>query len=64
MKSRALPLIPLGLLLVVASMAIGQGEDEFKPGPFFANKCSMCHVMTNPKLPTDRAWADQVLRTT
>ncbi len=64
MKNRALRLIPLVLLLVIASMAIGQGEGEFKPGPFFKSKCSMCHVMPNPKLPTDLAWADQVLRTT
>ena len=62
--SKAWLAIPVLTLLVIASMAIGQGDDEFKPGPFFKGKCSMCHPMPSPKLPTDRAWADQVLRTT
>ena len=64
MRSRTFRLIPLGLLMVIASIAIGQGEDAFRPGPFFTSKCAMCHLVPNPKLPTDRAWADQVLRTT
>jgi cytochrome c2 len=62
--SRVLRLLPPAALLVIASMALSQDRDDFKPGRFYQDKCSACHVIPDPAQRTDRAWTERVLLTT
>jgi hypothetical protein len=38
--------------------------DEQEAAALFAERCSTCHAVPDPALRTDRAWLDQVRRTT
>lgn len=38
--------------------------DEQEAATLFAERCSTCHTVPDPALRTDRAWLDQVRRTT
>ncbi len=62
--NRALRLLPVAPLLVIAFVAVSRGEGEFSPRPFFKSKCSVCHAVPDPAQRTDRAWIASVLKTT
>lgn len=59
---RHLPLLAVaGLALLTAPLARG-GDNA--PGQIFAARCASCHTVPDLDLRTDRAWLDQVNRTT
>jgi len=59
---RFLPLLlAAGLVLLPAPLLRG-GENA--PGKIFAARCANCHTVPDLDLRTDKAWLDQVNRTT
>ncbi len=47
-------------LAVRPAAAPAQGED---PAGLFGKSCAGCHAVPDPEIRTDRAWLDQVHRT-
>ena len=49
-------------ILVLTSGAAAQAE--FEMGALYAAQCGRCHVLPDASLAADRAWLDQIRRTT
>ena len=54
--------------LALASFAGAPAEDppardRVDPGRYFRTNCAACHAVPDPAIATDRAWLDQVRRT-
>ena len=62
--SKALFLTPVALVLALASIALSEGDDVFRPAGFYQSKCSACHTVPDSTHRTDRAWIGHVLTTT
>jgi len=74
--SKSLPLAPAALALsglaLLASLgpaelplALAQPQESSKPAltRLFEGRCQSCHTVPDARLPTDRAWIDQVMET-
>jgi len=50
------------ILLVMAAVAAAKPETDV--GSMYRRKCAPCHELPDKALATDRAWLDQIRRTT
>jgi len=53
-----------GALLLAAPRSLGGDDDGADPAALYRGRCATCHAIPDPGLRTDRAWLDQVHRTT
>ncbi|MGQ0612683.1 MAG: hypothetical protein ACT4PV_02880 [Planctomycetaceae bacterium] len=58
-------LLPLLGLAAAAGLprASAQEQADLGAARLFASRCASCHTVPDPSLRTDRAWLDQVNRT-
>jgi len=63
--------VGLGIVAVaalLASLALDEPgrarEAESGAGKLFTDRCADCHAVPDPAVRTDRAWLDQIKRTT
>jgi len=61
MRVLALPLALLGAALLVPLPVRADERDH--AGALFEKRCAHCHTVPDPAIRTDRAWLDQVNRT-
>ncbi|MHC4954494.1 MAG: hypothetical protein ACYTGZ_11450 [Planctomycetota bacterium] len=52
------------LLILLASSSWAVAEPGAEVGAMFRKRCANCHTIPDPQLAPDRAWLDQIKRTT
>ena len=57
----SIPLLGLAVLFVAEPTS---GRERPEVAGFFAKNCAACHTVPDPTVPADRAWLEQVRRTT